>query len=907
MADPKEVLQQLQDNLNYLRIASDTNVGSSSAELPDEVAAYENAIKVTEGFLGGSLSEEEWNKRLKSLGIEIQADGVHFSSIKERTINIGNVAGHGTFQGDMVAGRDIKGTVTSEGTQGHQELNIPSFQQVADQPIQTPAMPEETQSEALLEDQDSDVHATPDVTEERAPDRGRVAETPRVTREDEEAGTTWGAQLRAKRESAGLSLQDFAKRLSEAGLYIPWREIDRYEQNTNIPINRERHIELIEALKRLGFIQDLADANKFLASANHGYLTEVEVKRIFSDETEREPVTEGDKGPTEASRTSLDITIRALSDAPTIHDLLGFTVYADALVKFIEDPRTEKPLTIAIDAPWGMGKSSLMRMIEQRLAHPGQAEDDNQEPDQISKKEKKGQPPAFPTIWFNAWQYDQSEAIWANLVLEILKQVRGRMNFWRRLGLTISLTRQRFDTEMLVQNIARYLLIYTLPILLIGLTLVGIAVLFLAPTMPEVLEQAQVYIAAVSWGALLSLIFAVGKEAYDKLTQPFSLKLEEYIRQPDYQDKAGFLTQFRDDFKRVVDVITKTKQGRWPLIIFIDDLDRCEPPRPVDIVEAINLLLDSKHCVFIIGMDSRTVAGSIEAKYKNMLAYLEQTGPSGSLTFGQQFLEKIVQVRFRIPRTDKGKFKAFIDKHLALDTEESPPGDSDAANEPEVRQAVALLKAAQREQPQPLDRAAQVVKDETALTTDVIDSAQARIKSDEALFDKNKAVQETISAAADYFNYNPRQVKRFINLYRLQTYIAQERKLLEHPGFQLDMLGELLILNMAWPRVTTALRRDQTFIERLEKAAELRRKLRNVPASEPRYKEWKDQFERYLEDGLITTSVDDDHLLSLLRKLKGADHIRQYLDLTELSLDPEAETGLESNEHAKIAEAEAPR
>jgi hypothetical protein len=288
-------------------------------------------------------------------------------------------------------------------------------------------------------------------------------------------------------------------------------------------------------------------------------------------------------------------------------------------------------------------------------------------------------------------------------------------------------------------------------------------------------------------------------------------------------------------------------------------------------------------------MDSRTVAGSIEAKYKNMLAYLEQAGPSGSLTFGQQFLEKIVQIRFRIPKIGKSKFKVFIDKHLALDADGSPPGEANEANEPEVRQAVALLKAAQREQPQPLDQAAQVVEKEIGLTSKAIDTAQARIKSDEALFDNNKAVQETISAAASYFGYNPRQVKRFINLYRLQTYIAQERKLLKNPGFRLDTLGNLLILNMAWPRVATTLRRDRTFIDRLEEAANLKMKLRNLPSTEPKYEEWKGQIDRYQEDGLITASVDDDHLLDLLRKLKGTEYIRQYLDLTEISLDPEAE------------------
>lgn len=611
------------------------------------------------------------------------------------------------------------------------------------------------------------------------------------------------------------------------------------------------------------------------------------------DELSNSP--EDDPTPPHADETQrrLDITIRALSDAPTVHDLLGFTVYADALVKFIEDPQTEKPLTIAIDAPWGMGKSSLMRMIEQRLAGTGSGEDGDQGTGQGKRKNKQRQQQTFPTVWFNAWQYDQSEAIWANLVLEILKQVRGRMNFWQRLGLTISLTWRRFDREMLVQNIVRYLLIYTLPILLIGLTLVGLAVFFLAPAESGVLEQTRLYLAAVGWSAFISLIFAVGKEAYDKLTQPLSLKLEEYIRQPDYQDKAGFLTQFRDDFRRVVNVITKTNRCRWPLVIFIDDLDRCEPPKPVDIIEAINLLLDSKHCVFIIGMDSRTVAGSIEAKYKNMLAYLEQTGPSGSLTFGQQFLEKIVQVRFRIPKTTRDKFKLFIDKHLALDADGSLPGEADEANEPEVRQAVALLKAAQREQTQPLDKAAEVVKKEIGLTSKAVDTAQTRIKSDEALFDNNKAVQETISAAASYFGYNPRQVKRFINLYRLQTYIAQERKLLKNPGFQLDTLGKLLILNMAWPRVATALRRDRTFIDRLEAAIEHRMILNKPDLSHEDYSTKKARFERYIEDKLIAASIDDSHLYGLLselkEKLEQTKDIREYLDLTEISLDPEAE------------------
>ena len=49
-------------------------------------------------------------------------------------------------------------------------------------------------------------------------------------------------------------------------------------------------------------------------------------------------------------------------------------------------------------------------------------------------------------------------------------------------------------------------------------------------------------------------------------------------------------------------------------------------------IEAINILLDAKYCVFVIGMDSQTVAGSIEAKYKDLRDYLKDVDDPGGLT-----------------------------------------------------------------------------------------------------------------------------------------------------------------------------------------------------------------------------------------------------------------------------------
>ncbi|HEX9924780.1 MAG TPA: P-loop NTPase fold protein, partial [Anaerolineae bacterium] len=579
------------------------------------------------------------------------------------------------------------------------------------------------------------------------------------------------------------------------------------------------------------------------------------------------------------------ITMNALSDQPTINDLLGFEVYAEALVKFIEDPNTEKPLAIAIDAPWGMGKSSLMRMIEQRLA--GQRNTSAAE--RANTKPKNA---LFPTVWFNAWQYDQSEAIWANLVLEILVQVQARLNPWQRFLMKLRLDSKRFDWQSLLQNILQYLLIYGLFIGLLGLLVTGTALLFTDSTLLGVWQQTQAYIDLVGLGAFFATIAAVGKEAYDNLTKPLNLKLEEYFKRPDYQEKAGFLNQFQTDFKRVVELVTEN--GRWPLVIFIDDLDRCEPPKLVEIVEAINLLLDSRHCVFILGMDTRTVASSIEAKYKDMLQYLERDS-SSQLSFGQQFLEKIIQIRFRIPRATADTFRKFITGQLMAGSEGEYVEETTELRH-NIEQIAAQIKAEQRQSGQSAQEATATLQARASMraSAGVIQAAQKQVQADEALFDQSEAVQEAIVAAASYLDYSPRQVKRFINLYRLQAFIAQQRGLLEREDFELGLLGRWLILSMGWPRIATQVRRDKDFISRFQQAADLTQRLKQHwdkadSEKDQTYEALKTDLTARLEDALLADFVEDNHLRRLLDELKDVKNMRLYLDMTEISADPAEE------------------
>lgn len=82
------------------------------------------------------------------------------------------------------------------------------------------------------------------------------------------------------------------------------------------------------------------------------------------------------------------MTWNNLIDLPTTEDELNLTIFADALSEFIAS--CETPITIGIQGDWGIGKTSLLRMVEQRIPNLGTA--------------RKGH---ARSVYLNTWQYAQ--------------------------------------------------------------------------------------------------------------------------------------------------------------------------------------------------------------------------------------------------------------------------------------------------------------------------------------------------------------------------------------------------------------------------------------------------------------------------------------------------------------------
>ena len=76
------------------------------------------------------------------------------------------------------------------------------------------------------------------------------------------------------------------------------------------------------------------------------------------------------------------------------------------------------------------------------------------------------------------------------------------------------------------------------------------------------------------------------------------------------------------------------------LVIFIDDLDRCEESVIVQLLESIKLYLHSQRCVFVLGVDPDAVLGALEVGI----------GKQRSEQSNAEYLEKLVQAQLEVPQ-----------------------------------------------------------------------------------------------------------------------------------------------------------------------------------------------------------------------------------------------------------------
>ncbi|MBL8156841.1 MAG: hypothetical protein JNM70_21880, partial [Anaerolineae bacterium] len=356
---------------------------------------------------------------------------------------------------------------------------------------------------------------------------------------------------------------------------------------------------------------------------------------------------------------------------------------------------------------------------------------------------------------------------------------------------------------------------------------------------------------------IILILLGAGQLVWKQVFSSLDLDVSQYVSQPNYDERVGFLEQFDEDFGKIIDVVTS--RGQKPLVVFIDDLDRCAPPNSTEIIEAISILVDAQFCIYIIGMDTRAVAASIESKYAAMQENLTVQNDPGGLSLGEKFLEKIIQINFRIPRISKAVATTFINQSLRPVVTPHPATQTGSvpSAEPSGKQA-------------------------RGVDFDQIQAEQE--KAFIASFEDLPQVSEATVEAAEYLEYNPRKIKRFLNDYRLRAAICERRTLFSRGILDLRLLAKWVMIETRWPDVNMILREQPDFADRLLKADDLRQAVEK----DPKDLALRQQLKRVKEDEQMGRFLAAHDLIRVLRTIpkeivKERRLVLSYLHLIEIT------------------------
>jgi predicted RNA-binding protein with PIN domain len=263
-----------------------------------------------------------------------------------------------------------------------------------------------------------------------------------------------------------------------------------------------------------------------------------------------------------------------LNDAPVgdgaADDLLEVTDVANSLAELITASRASAPFTVAVDAAWGMGKSSLLHQLEARLSDESE----------------------ISVVWFNAWTSGPTSAL-EGLIKSVLL---------------------RFDPN-LVRRALR-----------------------------SMSRRAHLFGVLRTVGLVVASFFGLG-HVVDQIWRRLSL---------DAQARNEIKGVLRDAIGGWMDK-GGTPDGQRLVVVFVDDLDRCASARVIEICEAIKLYLDVPGVVFVLACHQSALWQAVR-----------ESGGVGDQVSAGEYLEKIVQISYRIPVPSTGQALLLVNGYLAL-------------------------------------------------------------------------------------------------------------------------------------------------------------------------------------------------------------------------------------------------
>ncbi|MDG1333022.1 MAG: P-loop NTPase fold protein [Crocinitomicaceae bacterium] len=298
---------------------------------------------------------------------------------------------------------------------------------------------------------------------------------------------------------------------------------------------------------------------------------------------------------------------------------LEVSLIARELTGVIDNLDKNKGQMIGIFGSWGRGKTFLYNRMRDHI-------DDN--------KDLRFE---YEHYTFNAWKYQETETIWAHLYDSLLEGYIGKANRWQKFWKTFSLNIARKGWFPLVS------IIFNLIVTTILTYMVSTAVKF---------EVAKWLVTI--FGGAVGVLQAV--YIYWRFYQPVKTTVEAYTSLHNYNEILGIQSEIQ---KELIDLVQHWLKNaprgkiRKRLLLFVDDIDRCQEEKIISVMDALRVMLDDdeliKRIVVLVAVDEKLLDRAINFKYRNF-KFEDQTF---SKNLVEEYMDKLFIAGIKLPKLNE--------------------------------------------------------------------------------------------------------------------------------------------------------------------------------------------------------------------------------------------------------------
>ena len=234
---------------------------------------------------------------------------------------------------------------------------------------------------------------------------------------------------------------------------------------------------------------------------------------------------------------------------------------------------------MAVDAAWGAGKTTFLKMWAQHFRNEG-----------------------FPVVEFNAWETDFTDDPFVALASEIT----GGLSGWNAREVNYKVAR----AKRIAKDVARW---------------VG----------PGGIRLASGFVPVV--GTELGNVASAYAEK----------------RLADYPRARRSIVEFKSELAGLADALWESG-GHKPLVVFIDELDRCRPSYAIELLETGKHIFSVDHVVFVLAVNRAELGKSVKVLY-------------GDEFDAMGYLKRFFDVDFVLPPPDRERFIDGLIKAVGME------------------------------------------------------------------------------------------------------------------------------------------------------------------------------------------------------------------------------------------------